>query len=480
MGRAISAVPGPQKPFAGRFGGAQAAAMKTPFSSRLNRRQFLRTTAAGAVALPAVIPASVRGANAPSARLQIGCIGVGPQGRGVMGNFLTQRDCRVVALCDVSQSHLAEAVKQVNQAYQDTAVQTHADFHELLARRDVDAVLIATPDHWHVPVALAAVQAGKDLYLEKPMGLSVEEDQQLRAACQRGQRIFQFGTQQRSGQQFRLACELVRNGRLGRLKNIDVWCAASRPGGSTDPIPPPADLDYERWLGPAPRTPYTLGKAYDEGGAWKTWWYNYDYALGFIAGWGVHPLDIAYWGHPGMMAGELTVEGRAVFPPRGACNTAVAWNVEFRFADGVTLHYRGTPNGAEPLAMNNFNDWRAKYGPIVDHGTAFEGTEGWVLVDRTQIRTRPEALVETRWGAGDVQLPRSANHVRNFLDAVKSRQPAICPVQDAVQADILCHLSDLATRLRRPLRWDPRREQFVDDAEANQRLKKRPSGAQTA
>jgi hypothetical protein len=130
--------------------------------------------------------------------------------------------------------------------------------------------------------------------------------------------------------------------------------------------------------------------------------------------------------------------------------------------------------------MNNFNDWRAKYGPLVDHGTAFEGTEGWVLVDRTQIRTRPETLVETRWGAGDVQLPRSANHVRNFLDAVKSRQPAICPIEDAVQADILCHLSDLATRFNRPLRWDPRREQFVDDAEANQRLKKRPTGAKTA
>ncbi len=445
--------------------------MKTTGSPALARRRFLKAAAA-VVTLPTVIPATALGAQAPGRRVQVGCIGVGPQGRGVMSNFLRHRDCRVIALCDVSRRHLAEAVKMVRAAYGEESVATFADYRELLARPDLDAVLIATPDHWHVPIALAAARAGKDLYLEKPMGLSVEEDQRLRAASQQRQVIFQFGTQQRSSEQFRRACELVRNGRLGRLKNIDVWCAASRPGGSTAPLPPPADLDYPTWLGPAPETPYTLGKAYDEDGAWKTWWFNYDYALGFIAGWGVHPLDIAYWGHPDLLKGPLTVEGQGVFPLEGACNTAIAWHVQFRFADGVTLNYRGTPNGAEPIALNNFNDWRAKYGPIVDHGTAFEGADGWVLVDRTQIRTFPESLLET--GTGPVELPRSADHVRDFLDAVRHRRPAICPVEDAVQADILCHLSDLATRLKRPLRWDPARERFVDDAEANQRLRLRP------
>ncbi len=450
--------------------------MQASLVARPSRRRFLQTAAA-LLALPTILPASVRGAQAPSRRIQVGCIGVGPQGRGVMGQFLNQPDCRVVALCDVSGRHLAEAVRQVQAAYGEGAVPTYADFRELLARPEVEAVLIATPDHWHVPIARAAVRAGKDLYLEKPMGLSVVEDQRLRALCREKRVVFQFGTQQRSSAQFRLGCELVRNGRLGRLKNVDVWCAASRPGGSTEPVPPPTDLDYDRWLGPARQTPYTRGKAYDEGEAWKTWWYNSDYALGFIAGWGVHPLDIALWGHPAMMQGVLRVEGQGVFPLSGACDTAVAWQVRFEFADGVTLHFRGTPNGAEPLAMNQFNDWRAKYGALVDHGTAFEGTEGWVLVDRTQIRTHPEELVETKWGAGDVQLPRSSHHVRNFLDAVKARRPAICPIEDAVQADILCHLSDLATRLRRPLRWDTAREQFVDDAEANQRLQPRPARA---
>jgi len=449
--------------------------MNTPHASVLSRRTFLKSTAAASVplALPALIPASVLGQAAPSKRLNIGCIGVGPQGRGVMSNFLPQADCRVIALCDVSKRNLAEAVKMVNGAYKNDAVQTIHDFRDLLARPDIDGVLIATPDHWHVPVAIAAARAGKDMYVEKPLGLSVQEDQMLRKVCQDRKRIFQFGTQQRSSQQFRQACELVRNGRIGKLKNIDVWASASRPGGSTAPIAPPDDLDYDFWLGPAPQSPYTLGKAYDEGDAWKTWWYNYDYALGFVAGWGVHPLDIAYWGHPGMMNGPVEIEGPGMFPLQGACTTSIAWNLAFKFADGVTMHYRGTRNNCEPVAMNDFQDWTKKYGPLVDHGTAFEGSDGWVLVDRTQIRTSPERLVEEKPGDRDVQLIKSGNHVRNLLDSMKSRQPAICPIEDSVQADILCHLSDIATRVKHKVTWDPKAEQFVDDPEANGRLKLR-------
>jgi predicted dehydrogenase len=442
----------------------------------ISRRRFLKVQAAGAfatAALPTLVPSTVLGQDSPSNRIAVGCIGVGPQGRGVMGNFLRHTTCRVVALSDVSGRNLDAAVKQVTSAYNGDRPMVHHHFEDLLERRDIDAVLIATPDQWHVPVALAAAKAGKDMYLEKPMGLSVEEDQQLRTACQKGKRIFQFGTQQRSSQQFRLACELVRNGRIGKLKNINVWCSASRPGGSTDPIDAPQDLDYQTWLGPAPKTPYTLGKAYDEGGSWKTWWYRYDYALGFIAGWGVHPLDIAYWGHPGMMQGVMDVSCQGVIPTEGACDTFVAWDSLFQFADGVTMQYRGTRNGAEAMPMNDLSAWQAKYGKIVDHGTAFEGTDGWVMVDRTQIRTSPENLVETKFGDGDVSLIKSSNHAGNFLESVRSRRPAICPIEDAVQADILCHLPDIAGREGRKLKWDPAKEQFVGDDAANRRLKAR-------
>jgi predicted dehydrogenase len=447
--------------------------------TRITRRDFIRSNLAATLAasvLPSIVPASVLGKDGgttPGNKINLGCVGTGPQGRGVMGNFLAHDDLRVVAVCDLAKRNLDAARVAVNQRYQNTDCATYADFRELLARKDIDAVLIATPDHWHVPVALAAARAGKDVYVEKPLGLSVQEDQLLRKTLQAKKGIFQFGTQQRSSRQFRQACELVRNGRIGKLKQINVWCSASRPGGSTKATQAPADLRYDMWLGPAPETPYTDGKAFDNdpAGSWKTWWFNYDYALGFIAGWGVHPLDIAYWGHPGMMRGPLEVAGKAVFPSGGACNTSVAWDVNFTFADGVRMNYRGTPNGYDQITpMNDFKPCEQRYGRIVDHGTAFEGSDGWVLVDRTTIRTSPEKLVEEKPGPNDERLVASSNHTRNFLDSIRSRVPAICPIEDAVQADILCHLSDLATRFDRPLKWDPAKERFVGDADANRRL----------
>ncbi|HSA02406.1 MAG TPA: Gfo/Idh/MocA family oxidoreductase [Candidatus Paceibacterota bacterium] len=402
----------------------------------------------------------------------------GPPARGVIVVFLPQIAVGAVAVSDLAQRNLKAAVDQVNPQYKDKACATHGDYRELLARPDIDAVLIATPDHWHVPVAVAAARAGKDMYLEKPMGLTVAEDQFLRKTIQDQKRIFQFGTQQRSQEQFRLACELVRNGRIGKLQQINVWCSASMPGGSTTPAPVPSDLNYDLWLGPARHTPYTPGKCFDSDppATWKTWWFNYDYALGFIAGWGVHPLDIAYWGHPQMMSETFEVEGKGVIPTEGACNTSVAWDVNFTFADGVRLCYRGARNGYEPVTpMNDLSPWAKKYGRAIDHGTAFEGTDGWILVDRGAIRTSPEHLIEDKIDRpGDRRLIRSSHHVRNFLDSVKSRVPAICPIEDAVQADILCHLSDIATRLDRKLKWNPRRERFVRDDDANRRLAYRP------
>jgi hypothetical protein len=395
----------------------------------------------------------------------------------VMGNFLGQPDARVVAVCDVAGPNLGAALRQVNRHYDDDSCRPFHDFRDLLGRDDIDAVLIATPDHWHVAMSIAAARTGKDIYLEKPMGLSVAENQALRQAIHKHGRVFQFGTQQRSSSQFRHACELVRNGRIGQLRQIDVWCNASRPGGSTTPAPVPKDLDYEFWLGPAPHTPYTEDKCYDDvrPGLWKTWWYNHDYALGFIAGWGVHPLDIAYWGHPAIMTGNLEIQGRGLFPEQGACNTSIAWDVRFTCADGVRMVYRGTRNGYDEInELNDMRPWEQKYGRIIDHGTAFHGSDGWVIVDRSQIRTQPETLVEYRAGPADIELHRSGNHVRDFLDAIRSRGATACPIDESVQADILCHLSDLATRLDRKLTWDSARECFVNDTDSNRKLALRP------
>jgi predicted dehydrogenase len=210
-------------------------------------------------------------------------------------------------------------------------------------------------------------------------------------------------------------------------------------------------------------------------GAWKTWWYRYDYALGFIAGWGVHPLDIALWGHPAMLDGPMNVEGRGTFPTSGACNTSIAWDVQFAFADGVILRFKGTPNEwNEANALNDFREWRERYGGIEGHGTAFEGTDGWICVHRGAVRASRPALVEEPRGPEVPGVLRSQHHQRNLVDAVRSRGPTVCPIEDAVQADILCHLADIATRVDRKLTWDPRRERFAGDAEANRHLELRP------
>ena len=445
---------------------------------KLTRRSFIRTNLTLALAagtFPSIIPASALGRGgkiAPGNRVVVACIGTGPQGRGVMGGFLSQADTQVVAVCDVKQDQLELARTAVNSRYANSDCKTYNDFRELLARPDIDAVSIATPDHWHVHVGVCAARAGKDMYLEKPMGLSLAEDQMLRREVQKHQRVFQFGTQQRSGREFWRACQLVRNGRIGKLKHINVWAPASAPGGSTTPVPVPDTINYDRWLGPARLTPYTAEKCLDNG---KTWWFNSDYALGFVAGWGVHPLDIALWGHPNMFHGKMTVEGKGIFPTEGACNTSVAWKVDFKFADGVTMDFRGTPTGYKEVnALNNLTAWREKYGLVQDHGTAFEGADGWVVVKRGNLRASKESLLEEPMETYKLQLPRSSHHQKNFLDCVRSRARTVCPIEESVQADALCQLSDIATRLERKLTFDPRSEKFVRDDEANRKLQLRP------
>lgn len=451
-------------------------------NQKISRRNFLRSNLTLALAtstFPTIIPACALGAEgtvAPGNRIGVALIGCGPQGRSDLLGVLVRPEARVLAVCDVWGHHAEQACHQVNMHYQDRACRRYADYRELLTRPDIDAVLIATPDHWHVPVSIAAVNARKDVYLEKPMGLSLAEDQLLRQAVLKQQRIFQFGTQQRSSREFQRAVELVRNGRIGKVREIFVWAPASRPGGSTQPAPVPATLDYDFWLGPAPATPYTPAKAEAIGDQDKTWWYHTDYALGFIAGWGVHPLDIALWGQPEMFRGPLTIEGKAVFPERGAGNTSVAWDVNFTFADGVRLHFRGTPNRyREPTPLTDFSAWQTRFGltDLHDHGTLFLGSEGWVEVHRGGLRTNPESLAEEPMPTGGWRSPQSPQHQRNFLDGVRSRIATICPIEQAVQADTLCHLSDIATRLGRKLNFDPAREKFIGDDEANRTLRLR-------
>lgn len=451
-------------------------------NSLYTRRLFLQRTtgmALTAALAPSVVPASALGrggAVAPNNRIAVGCIGVGPQGQGDMSGFLNQKDCQVVAVCDVKTEQLDQARAAVNRRYQNNDCAIYGDFRELLARKDIDACLIATPDHWHVLVGIAAANAGKDIYVEKPMGLTMGENWALRKAVQRQKRVFQFGTQQRSGRLFRLACELVRNGRIGKLKHINVWAPGSAPGGPNNPVPVPPGLNYDMWLGPAPMKPHTQDLCSADG-AKKTWWFKSDYALGFVAGWGIHPIDIAAWGAD-LFTGPMEVEGRGTFYCEGACDTATVWQIDMRFANQVTMKYVGVPNGgnqgkATSDTWPQEQEWKSRYRRITSHGTAFEGTEGWVHIDRDGINLQPENLIDEKPEAFKIKLTRSPDHVRNFLDCVKSRAETVCPIEESVRSDSLCHLSEIAMRLNRKITWDPHKETFIDDPEANLRLKAR-------
>jgi predicted dehydrogenase len=450
----------------------------------ISRRDFLRkvtVTALGALSFPRIVSSSALGKAghiAASNRTTVGCIGVGNQGGALLRGFLGKPDAQIVAVCDlhsikrkgtreVVEKHYAD--RQNKGAYKGCS--SYNDFRELVERPDIDAVVIATPDHWHVPISLAAGRAGKDIYLEKPIGLSLKEGQALREVVVRYGIVFQFGTQQRSDFKFRKACEVVRNGRIGKLHTVNVWSPSSGSGGLTKPAPVPPELDYDMWLGPAPFVPYTKDRCSNVNpffsSPFKIWSFISDYCIGWIAGWGIHPLDIALWGAEKELSGKVKVEGTGIFPIDGVCDTATNWDVVLTFAvSGVRINFKGIGGISGPAPA----EWQQRYGKTGAHGTVFEGTEGWVHVRRGYIDAHPKPLLQSEVGPDETQLYKSNDHIRNFLDCVKSRACTICPIDAAVRVDTLCHLSNIATVLERRLTWDPENELFENDTTANRFL----------
>jgi predicted dehydrogenase len=437
-----------------------------------SRRAFLARSLTAAAGVPLILPSRVRGADgaaiAPNNRVTIACIGLGNRGPDNLRGVLSNPEVRVMAVCDVHEGQLAAGRKLVDDHYGDRACAGYRDFRELLARPDLDAVLICTPDHWHPLIAIEAARRGKHLYCEKPLGWSFRAAQAVRKAVLDRGVVFQFGTQQRSDAKFRLACELVRNGRLGRLQTILVGVPGSVACPAVAPEPVPRELDYDLWLGPAPFVPYSFERCrpftHRPNEPWtrnySTWYHISDYCLGFIGNWGIHHLDIAQWGHGTTATGPVEVEGTGVFPGEGLADCALSWQVENRFADGVTLiHMDDETAKRHPRQVGGHG-----------HGVTFLGTEGWVHVRRGFIQAHPESLLETKWTAGEVRLPASEHHLGNFVDAVKGRCRPIAPIDEAVRSDTLCHLAQIAIQTRRRLRWDPDREAFVGDDAAQRRL----------
>jgi predicted dehydrogenase len=405
-----------------------------------------------AAAAPLILPASARGAND---RIVMGSIGVGGQGGGHLRSLLRTSDVRVTAVCDVMADRRNRAKDQVDSTYKDNSCKGYNDFREMLARPDLDAVLIAVPDHWHALIGVEAARRGKHMYYEKPMGVSLAESQAMREAVRRYGVTFQFGTQQRSSFTFRHAVELVRNGRIGQLKEIVIGSAGSQYVPNQPEQPVPAGFDYDLWLGPAPWVPYTAERVT------RNFTLIYDYSLGCISGaWGVHDVDTAQWALDADHTGPLDVEGTGTFPADGLYDTATSWEVHHTYANGVKLIHmdiRSAKKRWDQFSLGNM-------------ASLFVGTEGWVYVSRQAIHTHPATLVREKFGPNDKRVIFSNDHRRNFLDAVRTGGRTISPIEAAVRADTVCQQADIAMRLKRKLRWDPVKEQFIGDEQANRML----------
>lgn len=412
--------------------------------NRLTRRSILRSMAGAA--LPYVVPASCWGAHAPSRRVTLGCIGVGGRGAQNLRSFLGHPHCQVLAVCDVNHRRVEQARQIVNDHNGNGDCVAYVDHRELLARDDIDAVSIASPDQWHVLQAVEATRAGKDIFLEKPLGLSIREDIALREAIDRYERVFQFGTQQRSDRNFRFACELVLNGYIGELQEIKIGVPASRAVHAIPPSDPPDWLDWDRWIGPARWMPYRPGIV----GNCGEWGHISSFSLGWVTTWGIHHIDIAQWGNDADGSGPVEIEGSGMFPESGLYDCATAWDVTLTYGNGVVLRFLDNKKQRQ--------------------GVLFEGTDGWVFVKRGAIDTKPRSVLREQIGPEQRHLMVSNDHWGSFLECVKTRQTPVSSIRSAVRTDTVCHLSDIAMRLGRRLRWDPNSETFVDDPGADRML----------
>jgi len=434
-------------------------------TGKLTRRGFLK---AAAVAVPyAVTSTALGGQGRPAAsdRVAMGFIGVGSMGGGHLGGFLRHGGVQVVAVCDVDARQRQAARSRVDAWYRNRQCAAYRDFRELIARDDVDAVCIATPDHWHAIPAIAAVRSGKAVYCEKPLSRTVAEGRAICRAVARYRATFQYGTQQRSDGAFRRACELVRSGRIGKVHTVEVSVPGGwkRPLPAPRPAPDPSVFDYDLWLGPAPWVPYSPERV----NRWQ-WHHILDYTVGYLAGWGAHHVDIAQWGLGADAAGPVEFEGRGAFDPAGICDAALAWRVECTYADGVKMIF--TDSGANYGGSGGVS-LTADGGYRYPQGIRFRGSDGWVYVRRGFLDAHPKSLLREPIGPNDVHLYRSrGGHGANFIECIRTRRPTAAPVHSGHRSNSICLLCGIAVRLRRRLRWNPQAERFAGDDEANRML----------
>lgn len=424
----------------------------------ITRRGFVKGAAALAAA-PLVVPASALGRDgnvAPSNRITLGMIGTGDH--GVNRNtqrFLREADAHIVAVCDVDSARREGARNLVEKHYAEAKSKgtykgcaSHADFREIIAREDIDAVMNSTPDHWHVIPAIMAAKAGKDVMCEKPLTLTIHEGRVLSDTIKKHDRIFQTASENRSYENYYRMVELVRNGRIGQLKHIKVTLPRGHSirKASMEFTPPPKGLDYDMWLGQAPYKPYCEARIH-----WNFRWIL-DYSGGQLTDWGAHIIDIAQWANDTEDTGPVTVEGKGVFPLNALYNTATDYSIDYTYANGVTMNVSGS-----------------------NPGIRFEGTEGWIGNNgwNAQPQADPPTILDSKIGPDEIHVYKEpAGEQRNFLDCVKSRKPCYAPAETGHRTITIAHIGNIAMLLGRKLTWDPGKERFANDDEANKMLRR--------
>ncbi len=379
-----------------------------------------------------------------SSRITMGAIGLGGQGTHNLKSFLTFEDVQVLAVCEVDAQRRQAAKNLVDSAYGNTSCAAYNDFHDILARDDIDTVLIATPDHWHALLAIEAAKAGKDIYCEKPISLTVAEGRAVVETMKRYGTVYQSGTQRRSIASFRFGVDIARSGLLGRLQTLHCYYDYG-PTCPPQPVEPvPEGFDYDRWLGPAPFEPYTPLRCH------VNFRWIYDYSGGQLTDLGAHFVDLAQWAHGSELTSPTRYEGRAEFPRDGLYNTPVRFEVVATYPDGakIVMHDQTEPGR----------------GP---RGNKFVGTDGWVSVDDTGRVTASSDAIMRKLNAAQRGYEYMEGHHRDFIECVRMRAPTIAPPEVAHRSTTTCHVANICLRLGRPLTWDPVAERFVNDPAAD-------------
>ncbi len=445
-----------------------------------SRRNFLKTTlftTAGAVAAPTIIPSAFANPNSPNNKINVGVIGCGRIARGHdIPETLKYDSARIVSVCDVDRKRMKEGKEYVENLYKKKTgkekyvdVKTYEDFRDMCADKTIDAVIISTPDHWHALSAIVAAKAGKDIYIQKPLSLTITDGRALSDTIHRTGRILQVGSQQRSlnpWPQFHKACELVRNGRIGELHTIKVGLPGD-PGGDEEPeMAIPENLNYDMWLGSTPYTYYTEKRVHPQKDYSRPGWLRCEqFGAGMITGWGAHHIDTAHWGMGTEFTGPVEIEAKAEFPETGLWNVHGKFNVEAKYANGVTMFINGEfPNGVR-----------------------FEGSEGWIFVTRgnyavtasdpvsketnsKSLDASDPKILESVISPDEIHLYQSKEQHGNWLDCIQTRQLPVAPAEIGHRSCSTCLVSHIAMKLPRKLYWDAARERFKNDDEANAML----------